>query len=79
MTLNVTTHAPRRALSIAAGLAVATLMGAAPSAATPPRAAAVAQVPVPLSGVVRDAEGRPLPGATVAVGDIEARTDAAGP
>jgi iron complex outermembrane receptor protein len=78
MTLNVTTHAPRRALSIAAGLAVATLMGAAPSAATPPRAAAVAQVPVPLSGVVRDAEGRPLPGATVAVGDIEARTDAAG-
>ncbi len=74
-------HPPRRALALVAGLAVAILAGSAASRAGQPAVAAgdaVSPSPVPVSGVVRDTEGRPLPGATVALGILETRTDAAG-
>jgi iron complex outermembrane receptor protein len=43
-----------------------------------PRADPASLTAVAVGGVVRDAEGQPLPGARVAVGEHETRTDAAG-
>jgi iron complex outermembrane receptor protein len=69
MTSNIHIHPPRRALAILACVAALDLV--APVAGT-------AEDAVPVSGIVHDTEGDPLPGARVVLGDLEARTDGGG-
>ena len=81
MTLFAKTHPLWRLPMIAGGIAAAVLVGpVAPAAAHPLVAVAdtASQAAVPVGGVVRDAEGQALPGATVALGSLETQTDAAG-
>jgi iron complex outermembrane receptor protein len=79
MTLHTKTRRPRPALWTAATLAAAAaLIGGAASAAAQTLEPAGAEPAVRVTGVVRDLEGEPLPGAAVALGDLETRTDGDG-
>jgi iron complex outermembrane receptor protein len=63
---------------MAAALAAATLVGGAASAAAQTLEPGAAEPAVRVTGVVRGVEGEPLPGAAVALGDLETRADAEG-
>jgi iron complex outermembrane receptor protein len=80
MTSRTKARPSRWALTISVGIAAVILLGPpAPGAADTIAAEdAVSPSAVPVSGVVRDAEGQPLAGASVVLGSLEARTDGEG-
>ncbi|MCG6925965.1 MAG: TonB-dependent receptor [Acidobacteria bacterium] len=80
MTSRTKARPSRLALTISVGIAAVILVGpVAPEAAdTIAVEDAVAPSAVPVGGVVRDAQGHPLAGASVVLGSLEARTDRAG-
>jgi hypothetical protein len=59
-------------------LAVASLAPAPPRAAPEAEPPKAPEPPAPITGVVRDAEGRPLPGASIVVDGVERDADAEG-